>query len=264
MIKNGTIRSVRAQALGIDRRNIYRTSKQETKDQALREEIKKVHKQHPSYGHLRVAWELKINHKRALRVMNKYELIPPRKKIKHWCTKSNEHHHYTNLIKEVKPSRPHHIWCSDVSYIKYHGVFWYLATIEDIFTRQVVGVQVAKRHNSQLILNIIRRACQRFIPQIFHSDQGAEFMAKDCTQYLEDKGVQISVSDTASPWQNGFQESFFGRFKDEFGDFNRFETVGELIEEIYSQVRYYNHERIHTAFKMPPVVFAKSYRHLSS
>jgi putative transposase len=95
-------------------------------------------------------------------------------------------------------------------------------------------------------------------PTIFHSDQGSEFMARICTQYLENLGTKISTSDKASPWQNGYQESFFSRFKAEFGDFNRFESTGELITEIYSQVHYYNTARIHRSLKMPPAVYAKS------
>lgn len=67
----------------------------------------------------------------------------------------------------------------------------------------------------------------------------------------------LTVSDKASPWQNGYQESFFGKFKDKLGDLDRFETIGELIEAIYQQVYYYNHERIHTALKMLPAVYAK-------
>jgi putative transposase len=93
-------------------------------------------------------------------------------------------------------------------------------------------------------------------PSIFHSDQGNEFMAQTCTQYLEKHNIQVSVSDVASPWQNGFQESFFGRFKQEFGDFSRFEFVSELFEAIHHHIHYYNHQRIHTALKMPPTVFA--------
>jgi transposase InsO family protein len=81
-------------------------------------------------------------------------------------------------------------------------------------------------------------------------------MAKICTDYLENKGIKISVSDKSSPWQNSYQESFFGRFKDEFGDFNRFDNIGELIEEIYSQIYYYNYKRIHTSLKTTPVSYS--------
>lgn len=141
--------------------------------------------------------------------------------------------------------------------IVYRGTVWYLATIEDIATRQVVARQVGKHHNSQLVMSVLQQAMQTGLkPTIFHSDQGTEFMAQSCTDFLEQQGVQISVSDVASPWQNGYQESFFGRFKQEFGDVDRFESVGMLIEAIYHHIHYYNHQRIHTALKMPPAVYA--------
>jgi len=259
----GQIKSVRAAALGVSRKNIYRLSKLDKKDEMLKEEIKKVHLKHKAYGHRRVAWELGINHKKALRVMNKFNLKPPRGKRKHFCTQSTEHHHYFNLVKAIiqdkfnlNKLKPHQIWCSDVSYFKFQGRFWYLATIEDVATRQVLAAQVGKYHDSQLVLTAIKQALLKAVPQIFHCDQGTEFMAKVCTDYLEKRGIKISVSAKASPWENGYLESFFGRFKDEFGDINRFETVGQLIEEIYSQIRYYNFERRHYAFKLPPAVYA--------
>ena len=244
--------------MGISRKNIYRKSKLEIKDNLLREEIKLVHKKDPAYGHRRVAWELGVNHKRVLRVMNKFKIKPPRRKVKYSCTRSTSHHTYTNLIKDLTPTKPHEIWCSDVSYIKFQGRLWYLVTIEDMVTRQVMATRVGKYHNSQLVLTTIKQALGLATPKYFHSDQGTEFMAELCTDYLETRGVTISVSDTGSPWQNGYQESFFGRFKAEFGDFNRFNYVGELIAEIYSQIHYYNFKRRHTAFKVSPVQYAVS------
>ena len=246
-------------ALGIERKNIYREGKQAARDLVLKEAIEQVHKNHPAYGHYRLALELRIGKNRILRVMKIFGIKPPRRKSHFYLTKSTSHHTYTNLIKGLKPARIHQLWCSDLSYIKFQGRFWYLATIVDILTRQVVAAQVGRYHNSEMVLTTIKLAINntRQLPEIFHSDQGTEFMAQLCTNYLESFGVQISVSDKASPWQNGYQESFFGKFKDEAGDLNRFETVGELIEEIYGQIHYYNFERIHTALKMPPAVYAK-------
>lgn len=245
--------------MGINRKNIYRKSKLEVNDKLLKKDIQTVWKDNPAYGHRRLAWELGINPKRTLRVMNKFGIKPPRRKTKkHWCTVSTDHHSYTNLIKDLKASQPHQAWSSDLSYIKLQGSFWYLATIEDICTRQVMAAQVGKHHDSDLVLTTIKQAIKLAIPKYFHCDQGTEFMAKRCTDYLEKYGVCISVSDAGSPWQNGYQESFFGRFKEEFGDFNRFDHVGELIEEIYSQIYYYNFKRRHTAFKVSPVEFAVS------
>ncbi|MDQ3098815.1 MAG: IS3 family transposase [bacterium] len=191
--------------------------------------------------------------------MKKYHIKPPRRKSKRFCTKSTSYHRYTNLIKDWCPVRPSDLWCSDVSFIPFQGKWWYLATIVDIVTRQIIACQVGKHHDSKLILTTIEQAISKTktIPVIFHTDQGTEFMAHLCTNFLENLGTTISTSDKASPWQNGYQESFFGRFKDEFGDFSRFETIGELSEEIYSQIHYYNTQRIHRSLKMSPLAYAK-------
>lgn len=259
MVQHAKIKSVCAKALGIERRNIYHISKLALKDERLAEQIKQVHKTDPAYGHRRVAWELGINPKRALRVMHKFGIKPPRRKLKkYWCTRSTDKHNYTNLIKEIIPQTPHQIWASDVSYIKFQGRFWYLSTIEDLTTRQIMAAQVGKHHDARLVETTILQALKTGVnPTYFHTDQGTEFMAKQNTSLLEQHGIQVSVSNLASPWENGYKESFFGRFKDEFGDFNRFNHIGELIEEIYSKIHYYNHHRRHTAFKVAPAVYAK-------
>ena len=68
-------------------------------------------------------------------------------------------------------------------------------------------------------------------------------------------GVILSYSKKASPWQNGFQESFYSNFKLELENITRFNEIGELIEAIHQQIDYYNQRRIHTALKMPPIVY---------
>lgn len=230
----------------------------EAKDNALAKKIKAVHLQHSAYGHRRLAWHLGINPKQTLRVMHKFCIKPPRRKArKHWCTRSTHKHNYTNLIKEITPSRVNEIWVSDISYIKFAGRFWYLAAIEDVFTRQILAARVGKRHDAKLIKTTIEEAFNGGgKPTYFHSDQGNEFMSRENIDLLEKHGVQVSVSNLASPWENGYKESFFGRFKEEFGELDRFGHLGEFIEEIYAQISYYNNERIHTALKVPPAVFA--------
>lgn len=192
--------------------------------------------------------------------MKKYGIKVPRRKRKNsFCTVSVKHRLYPNLIKDLTIAYENQLWCSDTSRFIFHGQKWYIVTIIDIFTRQVIGVAIGRHHDSELVLRSIEAAIvtTNTVPVIFHSDQGTEFMAENITGFLEKLGVKISASDKASPWQNGYRESFFGKFKDEIGDINRFETPGELLEELYHHIHYYNTERIHTAFKMPPAVYAK-------
>jgi transposase InsO family protein len=91
---------------------------------------------------------------------------------------------------------------------------------------------------------------------LFHADQGNACMAPRCPQDLEQHGIRGSVRDGASPWQNGDQESCFGRFKQAFGEIDRFESPGERFEAIHHPIHYDNHPRIHPALKMPPAIFA--------
>ena len=216
-------KTVYAQALGINRKNIYRQRVQPAKDEALKAHIEAGHRQHPAYGHRRVALELGINHKRAQRVMAKFNLRPPRRQIKQYSTIATANHPYHNLITDLAITQSHQVWCSDLSAFKYRGQLWYLAMIEDVATRQVVAAKVGKQHDSQLVLDTLTQALATgACPTIFHSDQGTEFRAQRCTDFLQAHAVQISVSAVASPWQNGYSESFFGRFKHEFGALNRF------------------------------------------
>lgn len=248
--------------MGICRKLVYYIPKQPIKDELLVSQIRAAHVDRPDYGQKRMALHLKVNHKRTERVMRQQGIKPPRNRIKHhYCTVSTHNHRYTNLIKNIPREQwvPHLIWVGDVSYFKYQGQFWYLVTIIDLCTRVVISSWVGKYHDSSLVFKALKQAIQVTgqTPTYFHTDQGKEFMARVITTYLELQGTQISVSDPAAPWQNGYQESFFGRFKQEFGDFNRFDTPSELIEAIYSQIHYYNHDRIHTAIKMPPVEYAR-------
>ena len=248
--------------MGISRKNIYRESLLEQKDLLIKEEINNAHKIHPAYGHRRLGWHLAINPKKIRRIMKKYGIkVPRRKRGNSFCTVSVKHRLYPNLIKDLPITYENQLWCSDTSRFIFHGQKWYIVTIIDIFTRQVIGVSIGRHHNSELVLKAIEVAIEKThtTPAIFHSDQGTEFMAENITSFLEQLGIKVSASDKASPWQNGYQESFFGKFKDEIGDINRFETPGELLEELYHQIHYYNHERIHTAFKMPPAVYAKQF-----
>lgn len=248
--------------MGINRKNIYRISVLEGKDLLIKEEINETHKEHPGYGHRRLGWHLHINPKKIRRVMRKYDIKVPRRKIKNnFCTKSVKHRKYPNLIKDLPITYENQVWCADTSRFLFHGQKWYIVTILDIFTRQVLGLAIGRHHDSALVLEALEVALimSKTYPLIFHSDQGTEFMAGEVTGFLEQLGVRISVSDKASPWQNGYQESFFGKFKDDVGDINRFETPGELLEALYHAIHYYNHERIHTALKMPPAVYAKQF-----
>lgn len=94
-------------------------------------------------------------------------------------------------------------------------------------------------------------------PPLIHSDQGNEYRSQDYLNLLKSLNINPSMSAQASPWQNGYQESFYSGFKLELGHPECYPVLGELIEAVAQQIHYYNYRRIHTALKCPPAVFAQ-------
>lgn len=147
--------------------------------------------------------------------------------------------------------RSNQVWCTDFTYIRFQGKFIYLATIIDLFTREIVGVNISHFHNRFLVIGALEDAVIHYkTPEIIHCDQGSEYDSVEFITFIKIIGAKISMSKKVSLWGNVHQESFFGHFKLEAGDPNRFESLGELIEYIYQQVYYYNHKRIHSVLKM--------------
>ena len=168
-----------------------------------------------------------------------------------------------NLLKETTIDAPNIAYASDFTYLPYFGKFIYLATIEDVFTREILGWEVSTKHNTDLVAQAMKNALRyNLAPKLAHSDQGSEYRSRIYRALLKCFGIECSMSQKASPWQNGKQESFYSEFKLELGHPEAYPTLGELIEAIAKQIHYYNHKRIHTALHCPPAVFAAKFTKL--
>lgn len=254
-----------AKELGVSRSSLYYKRKREEIDSELKRQIESVMVDHKDYGHKRIALHLKMGHNRIRRVMKKYGLKPYRRRAKRFIKKKDQGKPKSGIPNLVKPLlekhliiKPNQVWCTDFTYIKFKGRFLYMATIIDLFTREIVGINISRFHNRFLVIGAVENAVVHYgVAYIIHSDQGSEYDSAEFIVFVKIIGAKISMSEKASPWQNGHQESFFGHFKLEAGDLNRFESLGELIEYIYQQVYYYNNKRIHSVLKMTPVEFRK-------
>lgn len=249
-----------ARELGISRATLYYQLKLPAKDLALKAEIEKVMSDHKAYGHRRIAMHLDINKKRIRRVMKLFGLTVKRRRKKPFKPKDSGQAPMAipNLISGLAISAPRQVWVSDFTYLPYFGKFIYLATLEDVFTRQVVGWAISTRHDANLTtMALLDAVTFNQTPAISHNDQGSEYRDKRYLNLLKSLNIQPSMSAKSSPWQNGHQESFYSGFKLELGHPEIYPDLGELIEAIANQIYYYNNHRIHTALKCPPAVFAK-------
>jgi transposase InsO family protein len=246
-----------ARSLGVSRGTLYYESKQEKNDWNTKILIEESLRDNPSYGHKRLALHLHINKKRVLRVMKKYGLKPYRRRSRKYKKTKGIITTYPNLLLHTYPQYPNHIWVSDFTYIGYKDLTVYVATVMDIWSKRIIGLSILTNHSVQLTINALLSALNSNPrPDIYHSDNGSEYDANNFKIILENLGIQISRSKPGCPWENGYQESFYGKFKVDLGDPNRFKTLGELVVAIYQTIYYYNNDRIHTTLKMSPVQFA--------
>ena len=242
----------------VSRSSLYYKSKKYEEDLKVKIDIESVWKTHPSYGHKRLAIALDLNKKRIQRVMKKFNLKPyrrHRKPFKHCTTSIYDKYH--NLLAVTPCIRINQIWVTDFTYLWYKNRFIYIATAIDIFNREVVGVSVLSNHSNALTIQALVSALMNHPkPDIIHSDQGSEYTSEIYTDFCTSSGIKISMSEKGSPWQNGYQESFYDKSKIDLGNPNRFDTLGEFVYEIYRTIYIYNTTRIHTALKMSPREFA--------
>ena len=257
--KGSLTKTALAKQQGISLSSLYYQPKLPQKDWLLKNQIEQVLVTHSSYGHKRLAMELKVNKKRVRRVMKLFGIKPYRRRGRKYRKPKENGCVHPNLIQNLAfPDKAGVIWVSDFTHISFHGRFIYLATIKDIFDRKIVGWAVLTSHSVQLIMNTLIDAVEKHGRSVYlHSDQGSEYKSRLYTSFAESLGMQVSMSRKASPWENGYQESFYNQFKIDLGDPNRFKTLGELVAEIFHQIYYYNNQRIHSKLKMPPEIYSQ-------
>jgi putative transposase len=161
---------------------------------------------------------------------------------------SHPHWRYPNLLKHTKPKYPNHVWVADITYLRLGWRFIYLAVILDAYTRAVRGWALSRTIDEDLTLAALEMELNHGVPRIFHSDQGSQYTAWRHTQLLLDLGVQISMSDTGQPTQNGLAERFIGILKQEHVDYAEYDDYDDAFRQLqhWLEVEYMT-ERIHSA-----------------
>lgn len=231
------------------------------RDWVLKQQIEAVMEKEKDYGYRRIADALGRNRKAVQRVMQKFGIKAYRRRGRKWRPKPKEVTiQYPNLLREVTPCYPGHVWVADFTYLPFDGKFVYLATVMDVFTREVVGWSLMTNHSLPLVQQALFCALlHRTRPDIFHSDNGSEYDAEAFVSALKEIGTAISRITPGCPWENGYQESFYGRLKTSLGDTNRFKSLGELVCAVHQEMYRYNTSRIHSALTMSPAAFRKIY-----
>jgi transposase InsO family protein len=238
----------------------------------LRNVIQQIALRWPAYGYRRVHAELvrqgwRINHKRILRLMRVDNLLCVRQR-KFILTTNSRHGLpiYPNLVKGLALNSIDQLWIADITYIRLQLEFVYLAVLLDAFSRRCIGWALQRSLEAALALEALRMALRRRRPKpglVHHSDRGVQYASRDYTAELQQHGIRISMSRTASPYDNAQAESFIKTLKYEEvyrTEYRNLEEARASIAEFLEKI--YNQERLHSALGYrPPLEFERDLRH---
>lgn len=240
------------------------------------QKIQTAHEAHPFYGVRRLALHLGWSENKARRIRNLAGVRIPRAGKRHKYSRggkaeitapANILHRYAVFKNEDRPQDGMdysgmvraEAWVQDFTYLWFEQSFCYLAVVLSLETRQVVGWRLGTNHSSELTYAALLDALSKHhTPAILHSDQGSEYLSYKHQLLCERLEVQLSASNKASPWQNGYMERWFGGLKQELPPLSQLNGLAQLHEAIALHIHYYNTERIHLALKMSPAAYAAS------
>ena len=237
-------------------RGSYRRPKKMAGDEAeLTGDVIRLATQYGRYGYKKVTALLKVegwpvNHKRVERIWRQEGLRVPERHKKRGRLYLND-----GSCIRLRPCWPNHVWSYDFVFARLmDGTKIRFLTVIDEYTRECLALHVDYRLKSDDVMEVLTGLfIQRGIPNHIRSDNGSEFTAPAIRLWLEQRiGVKPLYISPGSPWENGYNESFNGKFRKEFLDLEVFYTLKEA-QVLTGQWRYlYNHIRPHISLGYKP------------
>ena len=244
--------SIRRQCelVGLNRSTLYyRPAGESDLNLHLMRLIDKQYTKIPFYGWPRMTAHLRrqgyaINHKRVRRLMRTMGLqaIYPKPRT---SKAARGHKVYPYLLRKRRITRPNQVWSADITYIPMLRGFMYLVAVIDWYSRYVLAWQLSNTLDGRFCLDALERALAQGQPDIFNTDQGAQFTALAFTSRLEAADIRISMDGRGRALDNVFVERLWRSVKYEHVYLHEYARVPELEKGLYEYFSFYNHERLH-------------------
>jgi len=158
-------------------------------------------------------------------------------------------------VRPLAPTRPNQVWAYDFLYDQCaNGQHLKLLTVVDEWTRECLAIEVDGRITAKRVISVLHALMERYgRPMFLRSDNGPEFVARAVKAWLAQHAVQTVYIDAGKPWQNGTNESFNGKLRDECLNLEWFRHRPEARIVIEQWRRYYNEQRPHSslAYRTP-------------
>jgi putative transposase len=243
--------SRQCELLGLSKSSYYRMPTPETEENhKLMRLIDEEYTRHPFLGSRGMREYLRrkgyrINRKRVQRLMRAMGLasIAPQKRT---SMPAPGHKVYPYLLRKLDINRPNQVWCSDITYIRLKHGFVFLTAVMDWYSRYVLSWEVSVTIDDSFCVSALERAlrCNPW-PDIFNTDQGAQYTGTAFTGVLEDHNVNISMDGKGRVMDNIMIERLWRSLKYEDIYLKDYETVEELIAGLRVYFEYYNNGRSH-------------------
>jgi len=223
-------------------------------------QIDEQYTQTPFYGWPRMtAWLRRkgyvVNHKRVQRLMQKMGLqaIYPKPKT---TIAAKEHQVYPYLLRDFVVTHPQQVWSADITYIPLRQGFMYLVAVMDWFSRYVLAWQLSNTLDSHFCVDALQWALCQGQPDIFNTDQGAQFTSDAFTTCLQQNDIRISMDGRGRALDNIFVERLWRSVKYEDIYLKEYVSVPALAAGLDAYFRFYNHQRLHQslAYRTPAEV----------
>jgi len=247
--------------LGLGRSTLYyQPAPEAPEDLALMRRIDEQYTRCPFYGSRRITAWLRgegheVNRKRVqrlLRVMG-LQAIYPKPKL----SAGRGHKVYPYLLRDVAVERADQVWSADITYVPLTSGFMYLAATIDWFSRFVVAWRLSNTLDGSFCQEMLEEALGRGKPEVFNTDQGAQFTAGAWTGRLEQAGVAVSMDGRGRCLDNVFVERLWRSVKYEDVYLRGYESVPELERGLRAYFAFYNTERLHQSlgYRAPAALY---------
>ena len=241
-------------ALGQSRGSYRKPRVQRADEHKLTEDIVRLATRYGRYGYKRIAALLRsegwyVNHKRVERIWRQEGLKVPNRHKKRGRLYLND-----GSCIRLRPCWKNHVWSYDfVADRLIDGTKIRFLTLVDEYTRECMALKVGYRLKAHDVLDTLTDVfIKRGLPDYIRSDNGSEFTAKLLQDWLKRLDVKTAFITPGSPWENGYNESFNGRFRDEFLNREIFYTLEEARILTDQWRHHYNHIRPHTSLGYKP------------
>jgi putative transposase len=245
--------SIRRQCelIGLNRATFYRHPAGETAlNLKLMKLIDREYTKAPFYGYRKMTVRLnshhgyQVNHKRVARLMRKMGLqaVFPRPRT---SIPASQHKKYPYLLRGLAIKHPNQVWSTDITYIPMPYGFMYLMAIMDWYSRFVIAWQLSNSLEGSFCLEALHTALKKGKPEIFNTDQGAQFTAHAFTGALTEADIRISMDGRGRAFDNIFVERLWRTVKYEDIYIKEYATVPALSNGLEDYFQLYNYERPH-------------------